>query len=340
MSPPFFVEIVAVLGAAALLLGLGGFFPLREDMLGGGYGYFRMNVLSLVNPQGGVQDETWRWSSLLPLLPHLPGDYEGFAYGGLGILAAIALALPLVWTERRAYIGLILWPLVGVALLLILFALSPNVAVGDRGISIPFPEALKDLAGAMRSSGRFFWPVYYLLPLAAIWLLHRSLGNRATGLLVLLLAALQVYDTSPGWSSHRPYFQVSGSALPTPLDNAELRTVVSHYDAVRMLPARNQAAGWQDVAWFALKNGKPTDAAYLARPDADGLAAYMAGIDAKIAAHALEADALYVVNAEYAARIAQSMTAQDALFKVGDFNIFAPGWARFGVPVELDRAQP
>ena len=107
-----------------------------------------------------------------------------------------------------------------------------------------------------------------------------------------------------------------------------------------MLPAENYAKGWEQVAWFALRNGKPTDSAYLARPDIGGQTAYMAGIDAAIAAHALEPDTLYVVTPEYGARIAQHLAPGDALLKVGDFNVFAPGWDSFGTVESLPMMQP
>jgi hypothetical protein len=327
---PWLIEMLAVFGASAIALYLGGFFPLRPDMLSSGYGYFRLNLLSLINPQGGMQDDTWAWSSIMPLLPHIAGDYEGFAYAGLGVLALLALALPMLWTERRVLRGHQVWPLVIVAILLTLFSISPNVAIGERGFYISVPSALMEIASAMRSSGRFFWPVWYLLPLAAAWLLYKGMGERAAGIVLLLLAALQVYDTYPGWSVLRGNFAVTGNTLPTSLDTPELVAVASHYNAVRMLPNVNDAGGWEQVAWFALRAGKPTDSAYLARPDRAGHVAYMEGIDATIAAHALETDALYVVDADYAARIVAHMTPGDAMFPAGDFSVYAPGWTRFG----------
>jgi hypothetical protein len=327
----------AVAGGA---LSLGGFFPLRPSMLDWGYGVFRMNLLSLVNPDGGMGPEPWTWSSVLPTLPHAGGDYEGFAYGGLGVLLAIALAAPLLWTERRAYWGRRVWPLALTAVLLTLFAISPNVAIGDRGLAVPVPDVLMRLAGAMRSSGRFFWPVYYLLPLGGVWLLRGSLGDRATRPLLLALAALQVYDTYPGWSSLRPHFEVAGQSYPTSINDPRLSAVAAHYGAVRMLPARNIAPKWEQIAYFALRNGRPTDATYLARPDYDTYAAYMSGIRTTIAAHALAANSLYFLNRYYAWQVAQHMTADDAMFKVGDFYVFAPGWTRFGATTTLKPAQP
>lgn len=340
-SPHWSIEIIAVLGVVALALFLGGFFPLRSDMLSFGYGFFRLNVLSLINPDGGIDSASpWTWSALLPNLPHAPGDYEGFAYGGLGVLAAIGLTLPLLLTERRNIGGHRIWPLAIVAVLLTLFAISPSIAVGNYGTDIPVPAFLMELAGTMRSSGRFFWPVWYLLPLGAAWLIYKGMGERATGPLLLMLAALQVYDTYPGWSDLRAKFETVGSSIATSLDDPELAAVASHYNAVRMLPAGNAAENWEQVAWFALRNGKPSDATYLARPDDDGYAAYMAGIDDTIAAHQLDHDALYFVNRDYAAKIAPHMTAEDAMFEVGDFYAYAPGWSRFGASTSLETGTP
>jgi hypothetical protein len=340
-SPHWLVEIIAGFGVAALALVLAGFFPLRSDMLSWGYGYFRMNVLSFVNPDGSMNEgEPWTWSALLPGLAHVDGDYEGFAYAGLGSLAVLVLAFPLLLTERRGLVGHRIWPLAIVAVLLTLFAISPNMVIGDRAIVIPMPGFVMDLAGAMRSSGRFFWPVYYLLPLGAVWLVHRGFGDRISGVLLLLLAALQVYDTYPGWSALRPHFEAAERSYQTSLEDPELAAVASHYNAVRMLPAGNASENWGQVAWFGLNNGKPTDATYLARPDDDGYTAYMARIDWAIAAHALDADALYFVNREYAARIAPHLSAEDAMFEIGDFYVFAPGWTRFGVSTPLKMSTP
>ncbi len=346
--PHWLIEIVAVFAVAALLLAVGGFFPLRGDMLGGGYGYFRLNLLSFVNPDGGLlQFEgggdiplRWPWSALLPTLPHAAGDYEGFNYAGLGSLVALALAFPLLFTERRFYVGHQIWPLIIACLLLTLFAISPYVTIGDRVFAVPTPPLLMDLASTMRSSGRFFWPVWYLLPLAAAWLLHKGFGSRVSGILLVLLAGLQMYDTAPGWSFLKSRFETVAGPYVTSIDAPEFAAIASHYNAVRKLPAANGSADWEQVAWFALRNGKPTDAAYLARPDVPAYAAYMDTIDATIAAHGLKDDSVYFLDREFAAKVAAHMTPDDALFEAGDFFLYAPGWSRFDTPTSLTPARP
>jgi len=339
-SPHWLLQIIMVFASAGALLWLGGFFPLRDSMLGWGYGVYRLNFLSMINPDGGQTTDHWSWSSLLPNIPHGPGDYEGFAYAGVGGLLLIILALPLVWTERRTYRGKIVWPLILVCVLLTLFALSPNLMIADRQIRISVPDAFMALAGSMRSSGRFFWPVYYLLPLAAAWLLCRSFGRRVAGPLLLVLVVLQIYDTYPGWSSLRSRFDIVGSHYPTSIDDQRLAAVASHYRTVRMLPATNQAPNWKQVAYFALLNHLPSDATYLARPNDGGYAAYMSGIDATIAQHALASDSLYFLDHYYGWKVAGHLTADDAMFKVGDFYVFAPGWKRLGGSTTLSQSQP
>ena len=334
------LEIAAVPGVAIGALWIAGFFPLRSDMLSWGYGVYRLNLLALLNPDGGTLPDHWSWSSFLPNLPHGAGDYEGFAYAGLGILAAIILAFPLAIVEHHSYRGKTIWPLTLAALVLTLFALSPHLAVADRGILIPAPDILYALAGSMRSSGRFFWPVYYLLPIGAVWLLQRGFGDRKTGVLLLVLAALQIYDTAPGWSSLHARFERTGSSLPSSIDDPRLAVVASHYAAVRMIPAGNQRLHWDEVAGFALQVGKPTDVTYLARPDDEGYATYMSSIVATIGRHGLASDSLYFLNRYYASKVAAHMGPADAMFRAGDLYVFAPGWTNLGLTTQLPSSRP
>ena len=335
--PRWVLESGAVLMSAVLLLWVGGFFPLRSSMLTFGYGFFRLNLLALFNPDGSMQNSP-SWSVLLPRLPHGNGDYEGFAYAGLGGLAAVMLAAPAVVTERHAYRGKGLWPIASVAVLLTLFALSPHLTIGDRLITIPAPQIIYELAGSLRSSGRFFWPVYYLIFIGAIWLLCRALGERVAGPVLLLLAALQVYDTSPGWLATREHFAPIGSTYSTSLDDPRLDEIATHYRAIRALPAGNGLKGWRQVAYFAWRSHLPTDGVYLARPDDAGYEAYMADIDSVIAAHGLATDSLYFVNVEFARKIAVAMRPDDAMFEAGDFYAYAPGWRTMQASTTLPEA--
>ena len=69
----------------ALLLGtLGNGYSSSRD----GYGFYSMNLNAVFNPDslGG-----YTWSHLLPKRAHLYGQYDGFNYLGLGVLALLAV---------------------------------------------------------------------------------------------------------------------------------------------------------------------------------------------------------------------------------------------------------
>jgi len=209
------------------------------------------------------------------------------------------------------------------------------ITIADIQAVIPVPDFVYTMAGSVRASGRFFWPVFYLVLCAAVWLIHRRLGSAITGPLLLGLAALQIYDTYPGWSSFRSKFEMDGSVWQTSLSDPRLASVATHYSAVRTLPAANQVPGWDQIAYFALRNHLPTDTVYLARPNDAAYAGYDVALDQRIASHALEQDSIYFVAADHVSKVEASMTTDDAVFKVGDFSIFAPGWKRFGVATDL-----
>ena len=62
-----------------------GYFMIRpEDGLGGGYGYFNLNLNSFFNPSGFNNSNSFNWSTLMPKQPLNNGEHEGFSYLGIG----------------------------------------------------------------------------------------------------------------------------------------------------------------------------------------------------------------------------------------------------------------
>ena len=337
---PRYLEASAILAALCAALWLGGFFPLRPSMISFGYGQYSLNMLALINPNGSF-GHPWSWSALLPMLPQGGNQYEGFNYLGAGCLLLVVAALPLalVGLGRGWLAGRGLWPIILVAIGLTVFAVSPLVSIGDRLIAVPVPELVYALADTVRASGRFFWPVFYLIVLGAAFVLHRALGGRILGPLLIMLVAVQVYDTFPGWSALREKFALTGTTLTTSLNDPRLAAIATHYAAVRSLPSVSQQPGWGEIASFALEAHLPTDVAYLARTDDAAHARYTEQMRTAAASHGLDPTALYFLDADFARLVARTMTPDDELFRAGDFLIFAPGWHRFGVSTDLPVAR-
>ena len=140
-----------------------------------GYGEISMNLNALFNPssRGG-----YTWSRLLPQQAQNPSQYDGFNYLGLGVLALVASALLYsIWRTARRPADTAAWwrrngPLFAACAFLTLFAVTNNITFGSWTLSIPIPQALTDLCGIFRSSGRMFYLVAACMVLFGVYTLR------------------------------------------------------------------------------------------------------------------------------------------------------------------------
>ncbi len=226
--------LIAGVAALAGIAWLAGYGVGGRQLSAGGFGFFSANLLSWFDPMdwadfltfhGRDIAHTGEWSALLPALAQATrGQYEGFAYMGAGVIALTLLALPLVSILRRSRsslharseyaqtapqsassVPLWLW---GMCIAMAVFALSARPSIGPWIIvEIPLPDFLDRLAGVFRASGRFIWPLGYLLMAVVIAIVARygqrggQRGGHETSRigLALLLAALlvQAVDLRP-----------------------------------------------------------------------------------------------------------------------------------------------
>ena len=184
-----------------------GGFSNDHQLDAGGLGQFSFNINGLVNPQG--------WSRILPTLPlYGDGAGEGLAYTGTGILILLAVGgiffifsvirnrinkSGMKWYaktrgENRNCIAYIL-----ICVLSLVISFSHKLALGNHVIwDIPYPDKMVSLWGMFRSSGRFIWPVVYILILVAFVIWDRILSNKRTFAIVICAAlAVQIWDSFP-----------------------------------------------------------------------------------------------------------------------------------------------
>ncbi|MFP2913257.1 hypothetical protein ACLESD_51285, partial [Pyxidicoccus sp. 3LFB2] len=170
-----------------------------------GFGDFSADLAALFNPMG--------WSRLLPTLRAAPRQGEGYGYLGAGALLLLALSLVAAAFRFRA-LRAVPWrrgvPLAVVVLLMAVYALSWRVTwTGQQVADLrALYEPLSRLTSAFRSSGRFVWPLCYLLVTGALLLWLRLWRERPwVGTVALALAvAVQAYD----WRQERSPLQRTG----------------------------------------------------------------------------------------------------------------------------------
>lgn len=316
------VELLCVLGALAATSWAAGYFTVENGVASGGYGFYRMNLLSLVNSDG--------WSHLLRDIAGGPGDYEGFNFLGIGLIGLLILLAtkstrlaPTMWRAIRSAPATAF-----IAVFLFVFALSNAIGVGPVTWTFRIHEPVENLANIFRSSGRMFWPVYYAIVMAIILATIRVWTPGRARWILLIAVAAQIADISAGWGFRNPTQLLArpSSEWTSPMQGAFWDSAGKRYGQVRWVLTQNSSTRWRDVAYYALLHGMKTDAVYLARISQTGL---QLGIETgrdSLYSGDYDGDTLYLLD-EPSARTALSRLKDTDLMAVIDgFAVIAPGW--------------
>ena len=224
--------------AALLAMALSGFIGFGGGKLFSGEGYqvFSANLYTLFNP---MPDQFG--SMFLPGLPVATGgQYEGFAYLGLGALLLTLGGLVFARIKGDGGDGLF-EPLAVVIVGAFLLALSTRITFGPYSVYLPVPEAVNDLLGVFRSSGRFIWVVIYGLMFVAIAGLIRNLSAQRAAMLLGLAALIQIADlAAPFATMHTRFARIT---QPQRFSDPAYAGLGRAHDTMLVLPA------WQCQVW-------------------------------------------------------------------------------------------
>ncbi|WP_439576617.1 DUF6311 domain-containing protein [Elioraea sp.] len=315
-------EALAVPAAGLAGLWSAGFFVLTDGFGGtwGGYGQMQLDLLAPFDPS--------YWGRFLPDLP-APDHLEvGTSYAGLGSLLLLA-AGALAWAARpRAFLRAH-WPLLLALAAMLALAVTHRVSIGGREfVLFELPEAVLRYADALRASERFLWPVAYAALLAAALTLIRVLGGRRAGLVLAMLVAVQIADLRPGFARLAYFFTPEPAAVPLRLSDPFWTEAAGRYTRIRVVPNRNQAAWWEEVAVYAATMGLETDAVYLARLDPRRVARLNAAMAERLRTGRFEPCTLYVLGDAGAIALARARRdpERDLLEVIDLVVVLAPGW--------------
>lgn len=289
-----------LLADLALTVAAGWAFGLFYGTATGGsdalYGYFGMNLNSLWNPAGvnGVN-----WSFFLPKQNQVGGNYDAFAYLGLGILVGLVVCLLGTLLGASKKLPALLrrhWALCLVCAILTAFAVSHVVtANGATLATLPLPPSLIKLFSVFRSGGRMFWPVYYLMMLAVCVGLFRLLkGRRLVVTALSVLAVLQLIDLSPGLLQRRQAFAEAQTqeAFPSAMTSDFWQKAAGRYTALASMDGLQADA--LHLALYAADLHMSTNDPFAARYDAASLEAQRETYRSELAEGTLRDDTLYL----------------------------------------------
>lgn len=239
-----------------------GYFNVRGGTISDGFGYYKLNLNALFNPIFPV------FSAAISPLPVGGGDYEGLNYLGLGV---IFLAAVLLIKARNAKIifGEIYErnaSLVILCALLTIYALSPNISLGsDTIIHYRTPDFLKGIFSTFRASGRFFWPVFYLIITAILILNHRTFNRKIAIGLVMVACVIQVLDARHSFKEVKRVFSKS-AAIEEPKGNI-WKVVEEEKRNIIAVPPSDFTPEWMKWGYYASTHNLRMNFGYFARFD-------------------------------------------------------------------------
>ena len=292
----------------------------------GGYGFFRMNLLSPFDPKG--------WSYIMRTLP-LPSDYgEGYMYFGLGLLLLWPFALyqfirnvdlrRICKQTLKQHVFLVI-----ALLLLALFAITNHIAIGRKELVFEISGAVYAAASIFRASGRFFWPMFYALNLTCIFLVIRGYKRDIALFLLGFACVLQIVDSSAGWwAMHK---QITDPAKNVPhelnLKNTFWDAAAKRYEQVLLVPPQDKAWGWDQIALYAAKHHLGTNAVFFARADAGKLAKAQDDLINDLYGSTWKDNSLYVLQPDLIIpTYFHSNPNTDLLVAFDGFAALAPNW--------------
>ena len=289
-------EISAPFFSLLLVMYLSGYFEISlPDSLGYGYGYYKANILSFFNPAPTAYN--FSWSNFIPVIQTSGGEHEGFGYLGLGgIILFILLSFNFVKRE----------PLLGFKknrpyyLLIIIFfilAISNTINFGSFVLlDTPLPKFLYAPLSIMRASGRFIWPIYYLILIVGLVLIYKKNEKKRALLILIIILCIQIIDISSGLKNYinsNVFMRHEKVMLNDPIWNK----ISKEFQIIRTTYPNNNSKIFPQMAGILLNgNFKKTDIIELARYDRNKASKYRNKTYENFRKNKLEKNTVFIID--------------------------------------------
>lgn len=273
---------------------------------GSWYRYHSMNLNALINPIGV--------STFLKSLPlykgvlanRASGQAEGLSYLGFGMILLTYCAVSFSLLKITLLNG---WkkhvPLLAILMLLTVYSLSNEITFGAYCLfKYDIPSFLKIFTNSFRTSGRFFWPVYYVIIYFVLAMLINTQKKRVVMFMLCSALVIQIVDVSPPMVSPRPTIphvtkEPYHNVLRSPLWN----DVFKRFDRIVMYPpfrrSYNSKGDYRHFAYFASHYAKPITVGYVARTDRHLLKKHKTLLENELKNSNLEENTFYIISNEY-----------------------------------------
>ena len=324
-------ELAAGVLAALAVLWAAGFF-ITGSLGSYGYGDYKLNLLwPLLTYRG--------WSQIFPDWPHTKYDYEGLSFLGIGIIALLCLGLLTgVFTRLRSTVTRRWLPLAIMLALMTLFALSKDIHFANvRLLKLDLPGWIEEIAATFRSTGRFVWPLLYVVTIGAVVLIGGRLRARIAVPVALAAFAAQAVDSGPALLNFAHHLAPVSSTWSSPLQSPFwARAAAAGYDRIRVVPVQSPGTDWRPLGYYAVTHGMDIDSVYLGRTDEKKLALLRGHEMQVLSTGAFEPRTIYILDTAAALAAGAHATADDLLGIVDHRIVFARGGAHLVAGLDIE----
>ena len=198
---------------------------------------------------------------------------EGFNYFGLGMLALLGIGLGcLIKRSPNKATLLASAPLIVVCILMAGFAISNSIHFNHQPlISYEPPAVFLVFFEVFRASGRFFWPLYYLLMLLTLTLLCKRVKTLYLIPLLCGALALQFIDVSHKFMDIHQHYKLPLVTHPS-VDERLFNRITEPYRRIVFLPYMHspsrQIKGFSEYIHYAATHHITINQGYFSRENA------------------------------------------------------------------------
>ena len=261
-------EMIITYSSLFVIMFIVGYFSIEaKDGLGGGFGYFNLNLNSFFNPIGSHNFGKFNWSFFFPAQKNLNGEYEGFAF--LGISGFIFLFLFFInFKFNKDKIIFSNYETLIVCSVFLLLSISNNVNFGEKNLfTLPLNNIVYAMFSSIRASGRLIWPVYYLIFIFGIIFVYKFFKYKKSYFIIIFLFIIQIVDIHPGLLKYKTGNQYTNQKS----DNFYVKDKIwknlsNQFDQIRLIePENDTRIFWKMTKYLMDENFSKTDIFSLGR---------------------------------------------------------------------------
>lgn len=195
-----FINVVYKFLFSIIIMFVIGYFESSPiNAVSSGYGLFKIDLLSFFDPK--ISGDQFSWSMILEDLPGT--HFEGFTYIGLGNVLLIFLSLFIFLKNKLKkkiddyeiyFFNIRNFSFV----ILLLWAVTTNISIlGYEILNIQLPKYMFAALSIFSSTGRFAWPIIYVMVLFSIIVLYKNFSKNYSYVILSIFLLIQIVDISP-----------------------------------------------------------------------------------------------------------------------------------------------